>query len=259
MFSAGTAERADAVSAAPRVTKQASIADALCGEIRCGRYKIGDHLPSEPELSLRFGVSRHTVRAALRRLRDLGLVSSRQGVGTAVRQTRLVSRYSQTFDSAEDLLQYAATTTLRVIDRLDIVVDADQATYLGCGRGEQWQRIRTIRSEPTGGCVVAYSEIHIPQAFAAVVDGLSRSRQPIFALIERRFRETITEIRQDINGISAMEADESRFLGLPDNSPGMEITRRYIGTRGRVLEVARSVHPSGLFRYSTRVQLRHGS
>lgn len=257
MSSAATAERAAAAPASPRVTKQASIADALCGDIRRGRYKIGDRLPSEPELSLRFGVSRHTVRAALRRLHDLGLVSSRQGVGTAVRETRLVPRYSQTFDSAEDLLQYAATTTVRVIDRAEIVVDADQAAYLGCERGAHWQRLRTVRSEPAGGRVVAYSEIYIPQAFAAVIDGLSRSRQPVFALIARRYRETITEIQQDINGISAMQADESRFLELPDDSPGMQIIRRYLGTRGRVLEVARSVHPSGLFKYSSRVRLRH--
>ena len=249
----------DAAATSPRTTKQASIADALWSDIRRGVYKIGDLLPSEPVLSLRFGVSRHTVRAALRRLHELGVVSSRQGVGTEVKQARLASRYSQTFDSAEDLLQYAATTTVRLIDRAEIVVDAEQAAYLGCERGEHWQRIRTVRSEPAGASVVAYSEIHIPQAFAAIVDGLSKSRQPIFASIERRFHETIVEIRQDINGICAMEPEEAAFLGLPDNAPGMEITRRYIGSHGRVLEVARSVHPSGLFSYSMRVRLRRGS
>jgi GntR family transcriptional regulator len=107
--------------------------------------------------------------------------------------------------------------------------------------------------------VVAYSEIHIPLAFGAVLTETKRSRQPIFALIERRFGETIVEIQQDIACIARMKPEESTHLQLPARSPGMEITRRYIGRNGRVLEVARSVHPSEVFKYSMRVQLRHGT
>ena len=240
-------------------TKQALIADALSSEIQGGKYKIGDRLPSEPELSQRFGVSRHTVRAALRLLHGQGLVISQQGVGTLVQATRLVSHYSHGFSSAEDLLQYATTTRVRVIDRVEVDVDADMARQFGCKPGEHWWRIRTVRSEPTGRFVVAYSEIHIPLAFGAVLKGAARSKQPIFALIESRFHETIGEIQQDITCLSRMSLEESGYLKVPPDSPGMQITRRYFGNGGRVVEVARTVHPSELFNYSMRVQLRHGA
>ena len=49
--------------------------------------------------------------------------------------------------------------------------------------------MRTVRSEPEGGAVLAYSEIHIPLAFGAVVRASNRSRQPIFAQIESRLRD----------------------------------------------------------------------
>lgn len=251
------AEAAGGVAAG--LSKHGLVAEALSSEILGGRYKVGDLLPSEPQLSQRFGVSRHTVRAALRTLQQLGLVSSQQGIGTQVQETQLVSRYSHSFSSAEDLLQYATTTRVRVLDRLEVVVDAAMAAQFGCKPGEHWWRIRTVRRDPSGRTVVAYSEIHIPLAFGAALNETARSRQPIFALIERRFKETIVEIQQDIACISRLKPDESAHLNVPPNSPGMEITRRYIGRNGRVLEVARSVHPSELFKYSMRVQLRHGS
>ena len=241
------------------LTKHGLVARALTSEIQGGKYQVGDRLPSEPQLSERFGVSRHTVRAALRTLNQQGLVSSQQGIGTQVQETKLVSRYSHSFSSAKDLLQYATTTRVQEIDRKEIAVDAGLAAQFGCKPGEHWWRIRTVRFEPSGRSVVAYSEIHIPLAFGAVLDETAKSRQPIFALIEKRFHETIVEIQQDIVGISAMKPDESTHLKVPQGSPGMEITRRYFGRNGRVLELARSVHPSNLFKYSMRVQLHHGA
>lgn len=243
----------------PGLTKHGLVAQALSSDIRGGKYKVGDRLPSEPQLSVRFGVSRHTVRAALRTLSQLGLVSSRQGIGTLVQETRLASRYSHSFGSAQDLLQYATTTRVRIIDRQETVVGAGSAAQFGCKPGEHWWRIRTVRSEPSGRSVVAYSEIYIPLAFGSVLEETARSQQPIFALLERRFHETIVEIQQEIAVIAAMRADESTYLKVPPGSPGMEITRRYLGRNGRVLEVARSVHPSELFKYSMRVQLHHGA
>jgi len=55
---------------------------ALRAEILTGIYPIGTAIPSESQLVSRFGVSRHTIREALRHLRELGLVESRQGFGT---------------------------------------------------------------------------------------------------------------------------------------------------------------------------------
>ncbi|MDB5890757.1 MAG: GntR family transcriptional regulator [Polaromonas sp.] len=240
-------------------TKHGQIADALSTEIRGGRYSPGDLLPSEPELSQRFGVSRHTVRAALRSLSDLNLVASEKGIGTRVQQTRPVLRYSHGFSSAEDLLQYATTTKVRVLDKTEVAVDDEMAERFGCKTGEHWWRVRTARKDPVGDSVVAYSEIHIPLAYGAALQGLSRSRQPIFSLIVHRFGVTISEIRQEITCIAAVTREEAQFLHVPEGSPAMQITRRYFGENRQVIEVARSLHPNEVFKYSMRVQLNHGA
>src|SRR3954471_5295038 len=52
-----------------------------------GEYAVGQRLPTEPELSTEFSVSRTTVRGAVSELQARGLVSREQGRGTFVRGT----------------------------------------------------------------------------------------------------------------------------------------------------------------------------
>lgn len=61
-----------------------AIAAALRAEIAEGARPPGDRLPTEAQLSARFGVNRHTVRRALAALSDEGLVHSRRGAGAFV-------------------------------------------------------------------------------------------------------------------------------------------------------------------------------
>lgn len=51
-----------------------------------GEWKAGDRLPSENELAELFGISRITVRQALQKLNALGLLETRVGEGTFVRE-----------------------------------------------------------------------------------------------------------------------------------------------------------------------------
>ena len=56
----------------------------LRDRIRFGTYALGSRLPSENELADEHGVSRPVIRAALSKLRDSGLIVSRQGAGSFV-------------------------------------------------------------------------------------------------------------------------------------------------------------------------------
>ncbi|PIB41517.1 GntR family transcriptional regulator [Pseudomonas sp. 2588-5] len=50
-----------------------------------GRWAIGERLPTEPELSAELGISRNTVREAMRVLAFSGLIEVRQGDGSYLR------------------------------------------------------------------------------------------------------------------------------------------------------------------------------
>lgn len=68
----------------PRPSLWSSIAEALESEIAGGLYPPGARLPTESELSARFGVNRHTVRHALASLAEAGTVYARRGAGVFV-------------------------------------------------------------------------------------------------------------------------------------------------------------------------------
>jgi GntR family transcriptional repressor for pyruvate dehydrogenase complex len=57
-----------------------------------GIWKVGEKIPSESELCSLFGVSRVTVRAAINQLEILGLVETRQGGGTFVKDFSSIER-----------------------------------------------------------------------------------------------------------------------------------------------------------------------
>ena len=65
------------------------IADEIRNEIITRALKPHTRLPSEPELTQRYGAARETVRRALGRLQDQGLIYSRQAVGSFVAEPRV--------------------------------------------------------------------------------------------------------------------------------------------------------------------------
>ena len=69
---------------APRPSLADTAAASIRTEIASGRWAVGTRIPIEPELAHRLGVSRGTLREAIRTLVHGGLLEVRQGSGTYV-------------------------------------------------------------------------------------------------------------------------------------------------------------------------------
>lgn len=107
------------------ISKQ--IAQQLRDAIVAGRFKSGERLPTEDELAKRYGVSRATVREALKRLAAQNLVRSRRGPagGNFVNQP--------THEELAESLSGAATLLVG-LGSLDIreIVEARRVLQGGC-------------------------------------------------------------------------------------------------------------------------------
>ncbi|QVQ27471.1 FadR family transcriptional regulator [Achromobacter deleyi] len=92
------------------------LADQLYGQIFeqivSGGLNVGDKLPSENEISERFGVSRPVVREALLRLRADGLVTAHQGLGTFV--SHQPAPRLKTFNDVQNVSAYLRAQEVRV-------------------------------------------------------------------------------------------------------------------------------------------------
>ncbi|HZV74384.1 MAG TPA: GntR family transcriptional regulator [Conexibacter sp.] len=76
----------------------------------------GELLPSEKELTERYGVSRVTVRSGLRTLKEAGLITVRQGVGAIVMPRSDAARYSLDRLSSLETLAHEAGQELTTAD-----------------------------------------------------------------------------------------------------------------------------------------------
>jgi GntR family transcriptional regulator len=91
------------------------------------RYRIGDRIPPETELVRSLGVSRATIRAAVGRLVDRGLLTRRQGSGTFL--ARLPERSDQPSPAGIQLGSSAAQagrleTYTSIAGRLGLTIDS---------------------------------------------------------------------------------------------------------------------------------------
>jgi len=71
--------------------KKSSLSDQVAARIKESilneTYRVGDRIPTEPALMELFGVSRSTIREAVRLLINDGILEARQGSGTYVKQS----------------------------------------------------------------------------------------------------------------------------------------------------------------------------
>lgn len=229
--------------------RYAFVAEVLAGELRGGQYAIGSLLPTEAQLCERFSVSRATVREALRRLADLGYISKVHGVGTRVDSTEPRSNYNVAVSSVAEFMQYGTETTFIITERNDVDLTPEMAGVLGIAEGLAGVKLSGYRVNRHGDTrPISFSEIHIPRAYASVLDGSDRPSQPFYRAIATRFQHEVLGVDQEIRAISVGKR-AAVVLNVPEGSPGLYILRRFFGRNHTLLEVTENIHPAERFSY----------
>lgn len=231
-----------------------SVAAALARAIEKGDFPVGSLLPPEMELCERFGVSRHTIRAASRRLTELGLIHARAGIGTTVRAQRANPRYTASLGSLTELLAFTKATRLEILSSDDVRASAALAATLGCKRGQAWRRLRTLRYPIDEAQPLSHTEIYVRPAFSDIERHFGNGTVTIFSLIELHYGEVIAEVLQDI-GASSVPAPIARLIGVKPGSPGLSVNRHYRDARGEALAISLNTFAKGRFRLATRWRL----
>jgi GntR family transcriptional regulator len=87
--------------AAPRPSLVDGAEQALRNWLAPGRHRTGDRLPPEHEIARMLGISRGTLRTALRRLEDRGEIVRRQGSGTFVGHVTVPTQLAERLERLE--------------------------------------------------------------------------------------------------------------------------------------------------------------
>lgn len=232
----------------------AEIARQLTEEIASGRYPVGSVLPGELELCAVFNTSRHTIRAALNELQQLGLVSRKKNAGTRVESAAPKNDFRPSLGSLEDLVQFG-TTNVRLLQSVTPGnVSGALAKTLGLPNGSNWLVLSSLRADRAKHLPVGWTDTYIDPEYVEIPD-LVRQEPDILisTLIERRYGRRVAEIRQVVQAIAIPEPI-AKALQVSPGLPGLQIVRRYYDASAQLFETTLTIHPADRFAISMQLK-----
>ena len=130
-----------AIQAIERKKVSDEVFEQIKGMIVSGNWKPGDKLPSEKELTELFGVSRVTIREALKKLASYNIIETSQGRGSFIRNMEGVSLFDNVMLSV--YVNSAEESTIRDMMEFRGIVEIE-SVYLATQRAteEDFQKLR---------------------------------------------------------------------------------------------------------------------
>jgi GntR family transcriptional regulator len=218
-------------------------------------YADGTRLPTEAELSSRYGVSRQTVRRAFHDLVSEGMVRRVPGRGTFAAGRD--GQYLRQFGSIEDLMALSLDTSLEIVEPLRRRVDIEAAGRLRSGTDAVYTVVFRRFHGATPFCLTT---VHLRPEAGETLTGLpelsevgATSEATIVGLLDERLTAPIAEAEQSI---TAQTSDEpvAATLGCTPGVPLLRVDRIYLTTEEVPVELAISFFLPE--HYSYRVKLR---
>lgn len=227
-----------------------TIADTLEGEIVSGTPPVGEKLSSEAELCERFGAGRHTVREALRVLRDKGLIERTPGRGSVVTSDNPAAwRYTQRVARLSELLRYPEGVRRRHIESETSRLGQDEAIMLGLKPGSRWIRLSGIRELAGSGEPICWFDIYIAPAYARLTKRADVEAITLHEELERSFGVEINRAQVDML-VTRIPERIAGFLGCEADTPALTTVRRYFASTGEVVQASIAMHPEKRYTYA---------
>ncbi|NMB90655.1 MAG: GntR family transcriptional regulator, partial [Chloroflexi bacterium] len=163
----------------------------------------GDRLPAEPELARQLGVSRATLREAMRTFEGQGVIRRRQGVGT------FVVSHSHVIESGLEVLQSIETLAHKIhldvsmgdLDVAQVVANQEQATALLVEKGTSLVQVsRAILAESRP---VAYLVDTLPDDVLSAEDLEQGFTGSVLDLLLRRGSPSLVHSMTEIRAVAA--------------------------------------------------------
>ncbi len=158
------------------------VIDRLKQDIEKGIFKEKEKLPSEFELAKLLGVSRATLREALRVLEEENIIVRRHGVGTFVNSKPVFTSGIEQLSSVSAMIRNAGMEPGTIyLSSLEAAASEDDSKRFQCEEDATivtMERVRTADDEPVVYCVDKVPQDYLPTDF------LIRKEGSIFTALE---------------------------------------------------------------------------
>jgi GntR family transcriptional regulator len=224
-----------------------SVRERLARLIAGGRWRPGERLPSEPKLARDLGVSRATLRDALRSLEEDGFVTREHGAGTFVTfRPRLRNNLDVNFGVTQLIRAHGLEPGVSSFSVSTELPDAECAQDLALAPGEEvavLERVRTADGEP-----VAFTRDFLPLAMlGGRVDLLERlGSASLYELLERQVAVVVEHGVARFRPLVA-SAQVAKLLDLPKDALLLFLHQVDYDLEGRPVLISHEYHVADAF------------
>lgn len=207
----------------------------------------GDMLPSERELSERYGLSRTTVRLALQELESLGLVVRQHGRGTFVADRSVqAANLTQAYSFTEQMREMGRDPKTTILEFSDMEADKNLAEHMGVRLGEKLFKLKRLRS--ADGMPMMVERTYLPlRKFISLKRPLLETKA-LYEVIEVDFQEKIRVAEEEFFASIARPAD-ARLLDINEGAPVLDLVRTTYNVHNEIVEYTLSVARADQFKY----------
>ena len=193
---------------------------------------------SEKELAAEYGVSQITVKQALLRLVQEGLVERRQGSGTYVFRPSLVHKVSDFGGFSTALARSGVDVETRLIEASGSLANEAIARRLSLRQGDGIliiRRLRVVASEP-----ISLQTSYLPDTLCHELLARDLERESLFMLLTEVCHLNLGRAEETLSA-ERVDGYESNMLRVPPDSPAFLVRRVTYDTRGVPVEYAKSI------------------
>lgn len=208
----------------------------------------GERLPAEPELSRRLGVSRATLREAMRSFEGQGLIRRRQGVGTfVVSNTQVIDTGLEVLESIETVAQKTGlNVSMGALEIRQVQANPARAEALQVPLGSHLVEIsRVILAETRP---VAYLIDVLPEDILTPVELQDGFTGSVLDFLLRRGTPPLANSLTEIRG-SAASPEIARMLEIQRGDSLLMFIASLFSVAGRVVDYSTSYFLPGYFRF----------
>lgn len=241
------------LDAASRLPLHVQIEDVLTARIASGALSAGSQLPSEESLTAAFNVSRTTIRTTIQNLVRRGLIEIRRGKGTFVAQPKLTQELMELTGFVEDMRALGRHATARVLETRIVPASDTVARQLALPVGADVVRIHRVRL--ADGMPLSFDETYLPMGLGQGIMADDLAAEPIFALLEQKYRTPLLEADYQLEATVA-DAAVARALGVSVGGPIFLIERTSYSVGHRPVDYEKLHYRGDCIRFRTRLARR---
>lgn len=224
------------------------IADQIRDHIATHGLGPGDRLPSEPEISERFGVARATVSKALDTLAREGLVSRRQGSGTFVARPPMARQLPELTSFTEHVRSLGRKSGQQLVSFRRVEDPSDDAllgAFVG-GPVVVAERVRLIDDEPAG-----LHRTGVPAALAEAIgfteDALADADVSLYWLFSQH-DVVLASAEEHLRAVSATD-EQAALLEVAPGTALMQVRRLTRDQDDRLVEAVDAFYLGDVYDY----------